>query len=60
MHERGVVIGEPGLYFVGLRFQYAASSDVIPGVGRDAEYIAKYIASREPKGRSRAHALAGA
>ena len=28
--------GEPGLYFVGLHFQYALSSDVLPGVGRDA------------------------
>lgn len=60
LHERGVVVGEPGLYFVGLVFQYSVSSDVLPGVGRDAEYIAKYIASREPKGRSRAHALARA
>ncbi|HET7270836.1 MAG TPA: FAD-dependent oxidoreductase [Rubrobacter sp.] len=60
LHERGVVVGEPGLYFVGLVFQYAVSSDVLPGVGRDAEYIATHIATREPKGRSRAHALAGA
>ena len=60
LHERGVVVGEPGLYFVGLRFQYAATSDVLPGVGRDAEYIAKHIATREPNGRSTAHALAGA
>jgi putative flavoprotein involved in K+ transport len=60
LHERGVVIGEPGLYFVGLVFQYAVSSDVLPGVGRDAEYIAKYIASREQSSRSRMHALAGA
>jgi putative flavoprotein involved in K+ transport len=60
MHERGVVVGETGLYFVGLHFQYALSSDVLPGVGRDAEYIAKHIASREPNGRSTAHALAGA
>jgi putative flavoprotein involved in K+ transport len=44
LHERGVVVGEPGLYFVGLPFQYALSSDVLPGVGRDAEYIAKHIA----------------
>ena len=44
LHERGVVVGEPGLYFVGLLFQYAAGSDVLPGVGRDAEYIAKHIA----------------
>jgi putative flavoprotein involved in K+ transport len=45
LHERGVVVGEPGLYFVGLPFQYALSSDVLPGVGRDAEYIAKHIAT---------------
>ena len=44
LHERGVVVGEPGLYFVGLPFQYALSSDVLPGVGRDAEYIAKHMA----------------
>ena len=36
LHERGVVVGEPGLYFVGMPFQYAATSDVLPGVGRDA------------------------
>jgi len=60
MHERGVVVGEPGLYFVGLLFQYAVTSDVLPGVGRDAEYIAKRIASSEPNGRPTAHAMAGA
>src|SRR5829696_6093583 len=64
LHERGVVVGEPGLYIVGLRFQYAATSDVLPGVGRDAEYIATHIAkritSREPNDRSTAHVLAGA
>jgi putative flavoprotein involved in K+ transport len=60
LHERGVVVGEPGLYFVGLPFQYAAGSDVLPGVGRDAEYVAKHIASRVPNGRPTAHALAEA
>jgi putative flavoprotein involved in K+ transport len=60
LHERGVVVGEPGLYFVGLLFQYAVSSDVLPGVGRDAKYIAKHIASREPNGWPTAHAPAGA
>ena len=60
LHERGVVVAEPGLYFVGLRFQYAATSDVLPGVRRDAEYIAKHIASREPNGRPMGRALAGA
>jgi putative flavoprotein involved in K+ transport len=44
LHERGVVVAGPGLYFVGLTFQYSVLSDVLPGVGRDAEYIAKHIA----------------
>jgi len=44
------VPSEPGLYFVGLIFLYAAVSDVLPGVGRDAEHIANQIASREPIG----------
>jgi putative flavoprotein involved in K+ transport len=43
--ERGVVAAEPGLYFVGLTFLYAASSSMIHGVGRDAAYIADRIAS---------------
>jgi putative flavoprotein involved in K+ transport len=44
VHDRGVVRSAPGLYFVGLIFQYAVASDVIPGVGRDAEHVAKHIA----------------
>jgi len=60
LHERGVVVGEPGLYFVGLLFQYAATSDVLPGVGRDAEDVAAHIASRVPNGRPMGHAPAGA
>ncbi len=43
---RGVVSGEPGLYFVGLHFLYAMSSTMIHGVGRDAEHIAKTVAER--------------
>jgi putative flavoprotein involved in K+ transport len=45
-HERGVVPGEPGLYFVGLTFLFAASSSMIHGVGRDAEYVVRDITSR--------------
>jgi len=60
LHERGVVVGEPGLYFVGMLFQYAVSSDVLPGVGRDAEYIAMHIASRPSKGRPTVQAPVGA
>jgi putative flavoprotein involved in K+ transport len=44
LHERGVVPSAPGLYFVGLVFQHAATSDVIPGVGRDAAYVAAHLA----------------
>ncbi len=45
-HERGVVPGESGLYFVGLHFLYAMSSTMIHGVGRDAEYLAEVIQKR--------------
>jgi putative flavoprotein involved in K+ transport len=45
-HDRGVVASQPGLYFVGLVFQYSATSDVLPGVGRDAKRIAGRIARR--------------
>ena len=54
IHERGVVNGQPGLYFMGLVFQYAATSDVIPGVGRDAAYVAKTIDARQQNGRREA------
>jgi putative flavoprotein involved in K+ transport len=47
-HHRGIVANEPGLYFVGLPFLYAMSSGFLPGVGRDAEHVAKHIASRKP------------
>jgi putative flavoprotein involved in K+ transport len=46
VHERGIVPGEPGLYFVGLHFLYAFSSTMIHGVARDAERIADTIQAR--------------
>ncbi len=46
IHQRGVVPEAPGLYFVGLPFLYAAASQLIGGVGRDADYIARHIAAR--------------
>jgi putative flavoprotein involved in K+ transport len=49
-HVRGVVASAPGLYFVGLVFQTAATSDVLPGVGRDARYVAKHLASARTAG----------
>lgn len=45
-HEGGVVASEPGLYFVGLHFLYALSSEMVHGVGRDAGRIAARIARR--------------
>ena len=50
VHERGVVESEPGLYFVGLIFQYSAGSDVIPGVPRDAKYVVERLIERERSG----------
>jgi putative flavoprotein involved in K+ transport len=46
VHERGVATTSPGLYFAGLVFQFAASSDVLPGIGRDAGYVGKHLAAR--------------
>lgn len=42
---RGVVDDAPGLYFCGLSFQYAFSSMIFLGIGRDAEYLARRIAA---------------
>jgi putative flavoprotein involved in K+ transport len=52
VQTRGITHAEPGLSFVGLHFLYAMSSSMIHGVGRDAEYVAEWIAGRrqaEPK-----------
>lgn len=50
-HERGVISSTPGLYFVGLPFQFGLSSALIDGVGRDAEYIAQQIVARRKSSR---------
>ncbi len=47
--RRGVAASAPGLYFSGLLFQYAFSSMLIGGVGRDAEYVAEHIAAHRPQ-----------
>jgi putative flavoprotein involved in K+ transport len=49
-HERGVVRSEPGLYFIGLFFQSAASSSLIGGAGRDARHVARQIVAQHPDG----------
>jgi putative flavoprotein involved in K+ transport len=46
VHEKGIVPGVPGLYFVGLHFLYAMSSATLVGVGRDAERVVKALAAR--------------
>ena len=43
MEDRGVVTTAPGLYFVGLPFQYSFGSMLVAGVGRDAEYVVKHL-----------------
>jgi putative flavoprotein involved in K+ transport len=57
-HDRGVVRSVPGLYFVGLAFQYAATSDVLPGVGRDARRIAREVGRSSDAARPAEPALA--
>ena len=42
-HRRGIVEDAPGLYFVGLLFQFSLASDVVTGVARDAKYVVDHI-----------------
>lgn len=43
-HTRGVVKEAPGLFFLGLRFQYRLNSSLIGGAGADAAYVARLVA----------------
>ena len=54
MQQRGVVASAPGLYFLGLDFLYAFTSENVGGVGTDAEHIAKHIAAHRRNGRGAA------
>jgi putative flavoprotein involved in K+ transport len=49
LHKRGIVPSQPGLYFVGLHFQYALSSSTLRGVSRDAGRIVRAIATRQAR-----------
>jgi putative flavoprotein involved in K+ transport len=40
---RGVAKDVPGLYFCGLAFQFAFASMLLPGVGRDAQYVVDHL-----------------
>lgn len=42
-HEKGIVEEAPGFYFVGLHFQYSATSATVNGVGRDARRVVREI-----------------
>jgi putative flavoprotein involved in K+ transport len=57
VHERGVVAGQPGLFFVGLRFQHRLNSSLIGGVGADAEHVARAVMARYGMTRSNASNL---
>jgi putative flavoprotein involved in K+ transport len=47
-HAFGRALDVDGLYFAGLHFQYAVSSTMIHGVGRDARRTASWIAENLP------------
>ncbi|WP_052665198.1 flavin-containing monooxygenase [Nitriliruptor alkaliphilus] len=55
-HEAGIVPDHPGLYFVGLFFLSSMASEMIQGVGEDADRIAAHVAARvttvQPPGRT--------
>lgn len=46
-HRRGVSTEVPGLYFLGLQFQFALASASLWGVARDAAYVARQL-SKQP------------
>ena len=58
--ERGVVTSQPGLYFIGLPFQFAVTSDTLIGVGRDAAFVAKHVAARAQADRASSGVVAAA
>ncbi|HET9346880.1 MAG TPA: NAD(P)/FAD-dependent oxidoreductase [Candidatus Limnocylindrales bacterium] len=58
---RGVSPTVPGLYFLGVPFQYAFSSMLVAGAGRDARYVVDRVAERvAATSRPRAAAAAAA
>jgi len=46
IENRGVVPTSPGLYFLGIPFQFGFTSMLVVGAGRDAAYVADRIAAR--------------
>lgn len=60
LHNRGAVETAPGLYFVGLHFQYSVSSEALPGIGRDAKRVARHVARLHRRPRPSQAALSSA
>lgn len=48
LERRGVVESSPGLYFMGLAFQYSFGSLLFIGVDQDSRYVARHIERRSP------------
>jgi putative flavoprotein involved in K+ transport len=47
-HERGISTAAPGLFFVGLPWQFSIGSDALAPMPRDARYVVRRIARRQP------------
>ena len=60
VHSRGVATQVPGLYFLGLEFQFALASASLWGVARDAAYVVKHLDRRASKRPAAAGAMAEA
>jgi putative flavoprotein involved in K+ transport len=45
--DRGAAAGLPGLFFVGLPFQFGLTSPLLGGVGRDARHVAGRVAAAQ-------------
>jgi putative flavoprotein involved in K+ transport len=58
LHERGVST-IPGLYFLGLEFQYALASGTIQGLERDARHLMKHMRGAT-RGRGRRQPVSAA
>jgi putative flavoprotein involved in K+ transport len=51
-HDRGIARQVPGLYFLGLEFQYAVASATIQGLDRDARHVLRRLRRHTPVGQS--------
>jgi putative flavoprotein involved in K+ transport len=46
-HDRGVIASQPGLYFVGLKFQHCVLSDTLFAMERDAAHVVERLHERD-------------